>query len=218
MTRKTRILTVIVSDLVHSRDIPGRQQLSRKIPLLIESVSKKYRKEFHAPLIQVRGIDELSGVLKQSNMSYRICRLLNEAVYPNLFRFAVVRGILDIAIDSRDVTKMDGPAFHRAADMIKQAKKKNLYYYFDLGQEFTQLNLLLNELPNLVHILRSSWSKHQKRVVQFYEKFGTQKAVAKQLGITQQAVSDALRQAHWKELKQSEDIIDQVLEESCSNK
>ena len=218
MTRKTRILTVIVSDLVHSRDIPGRQELSRKIPLLIENVSKKYRKEFYAPLIQVRGIDELSGVLKQSNMSYRICRLLNEAIYPNLFRFAIVQGALDIAIDSRDVTKMDGTAFHTAADMIKQAKKKNLYYCFDLGHDFTQLNLLLNELPNLVHILRSSWSKHQRLVVQFYEKFSTQKAVAKQLGITQQAVSDALRQAHWKELKQAEDIIDQVLKESFSNK
>jgi len=218
MRTKTRILTVIVGDLVHSRDIPGRQQLSRKIPLLIENVTKKYRKEFYAPLIQVRGIDELSGVLKQSTMSYRICRSLNEAVYPNLFRFAVAQGVLDIAIDSRDVTKMDGPAFHTAADMIKQAKKKNLYYCFDLGHEFTQLNLLLNELPNLVHILRSSWSKHQRRVVQLYQKFGTQKAVAKQLGITQQAVSDALRQAHWKELKQAEDIIDQVLKESCSNK
>lgn len=145
-------------------------------------------------------------------MSYRICRLLNEEVYPHLFRFAVVRGTLDTAITSKDARRMDGPAFHTAADMIERAKKKNLYYCFNLGFQFEEFDLWLNELANLLHILRGGWTNHQRRVVQFYGKFGNQRRVAKELGITQQAVSDALRQAHWKELKQVENMIDKALD------
>ncbi|MCK4404780.1 MAG: hypothetical protein KAW02_06780 [candidate division Zixibacteria bacterium] len=218
MKEELKIFTIIVGDLVGSRNVSGRQPLSHKIRLVIDHITKEFRKEFYAPLALTRGIDELSGVLKRPNMSYRICRHLNEGVYPHLFRFAVVRGTLDIAITSKDARRMDGPAFHTGADMIQRAKKKNLYYCFNLGFQFEEFNLWLTELANLLHILRSGWTKHQRRVVQFYERFGNQKAVAKELGITQQAVSDSLRQAHWKELKRVETIIDGVLERNGSNK
>jgi predicted DNA-binding protein YlxM (UPF0122 family) len=113
---------------------------------------------------------------------------------------------------------MDGPAFHTASDMIQRAKKENLYYCFNIGFQFAELDQWLTELTNLLHILRNGWSNHQRRVVQFYEKFGSQKAVAKELGITQQAVSDALRQAHWKELNRVEKMIDEVLKKYGSHK
>lgn len=218
MKKESRIFTIIVGDLVGSRRNSDRQELARKIPLLIYDISKEYGKEFYVPLIQTRGIDEISGVLKQSSMSYRICRLINEGLYPNVFRFAVVRGTLDIAVSFKDIRRMDGPAFHTAADTIKRAKKEKLYYCFNLGPRFAELNLLINELTNLLHILRSDWSNHQRRVVQFYEKFGSQKAVAKKLGITQQAISHALRQARWKKLKRAENMIDRILEKHGSYK
>ncbi|MBI4653806.1 MAG: hypothetical protein HY752_02265 [Nitrospirae bacterium] len=93
------------------------------------------------------------------------------------------------------------------------------HYCFNLWfQFFEEFNLWLNELTNLLHILRSGWTNHQRHVVQFYEKLGNQKAVAEVLRITQQAVSDALRQAHWKELKRVETMIDGVLKKYGSNK
>lgn len=218
MKKGSRIFTIIVGDLVGSRNISGRQKLSRKIRLVIDHITRKFQKEFYAPLVLTRGIDELSGVLKRSNMSYRICRFLNEEVSPHRFRFAIAKGPLDIAITSKDARKMDGPAFHTGANMIQRAKRDNLYYSFNLGFRFQEFDLCLNELTRLLHILRNGWTDHQRRVVRFYEKFGNQKAVAKALGITQQAVSDALRQAHWKELKRVETIIDGTLERHGSNK
>jgi hypothetical protein len=216
MKEKSRIFTIIVGDLVGSRHITGRQKLSRKIHSVISWVTRKFQREFYAPLILTRGIDELSGVLKRPNMSYRICRLLNEEVSPHQFRFAIVRGPLDIAVTSKDARKMDGPAFHTGANMIQRAKKETLYYSFNLGFQFEEFDLYLNQLTKLLHILRNGWTDHQRRVVRFYEKFGNQKAVAKELGITQQAVSDALRQAHWKELKGVETMIDGALEKRGS--
>lgn len=218
MKMELKTFTVIVGDLVRSRDSSGRQQLSRKIRSVIARLSREFRKEFSAPLVLTRGIDELSGVLKRSNMSYRICRLLNEEVYPHLFRFAIVRGALDVDISSKNASRMDGPAFHTAADIIQRAKKENFYYYFNLGFQFVEFDSWLNELSNLLHILRSGWSDHQLRVVQFYEKFGSQKSVAKELGITQQAVSSALRQACWKEVKRVENMIDEAMGKYSSYK
>lgn len=218
MEMESKIFTVIVGDLARSRDSSDRRQLSHKVRLVIDHLSREFREEFSAPLILTRGIDELSGVLKRPNMSYRICTFLNEEVYPHLFRLAVARGTLDIAINSKDASRMDGPAFHAAADMIQRAKKENLYYCFSLGFRFAEFDPWLNELANLLHILRSGWSSHQHRVVQFYKKFGSQKSAAKELSITQQAISDALRQAHWKELKRAENMINEVLEKHGSYK
>ncbi len=216
MTTKT--FTIIVGDLVRSRDSFERQKLSHKIRLAINSLLKEFRDELYAPLVLTRGIDELAGVLKQPDLSYLICRLLNVKVSPHLFRFAIARGNLDIAVNSRDARKMDGQAFHMAADMIQQAKKENLYYCFNLGPQFAEFNPCLTAFANTLHILRSGRSNHQHLVVQLYEKFGNQKAVAERLGITQQAVSDALRQAHWKEIKRGEDLIGEVLKRHGSLK
>jgi hypothetical protein len=207
----SQAFTVIVGDLIHSRDIAYREQLSHKIRSAIAYISREFREEFYAPIVLTRGIDELSGVLEKPDMSYKICRLLNDRIYPREFRFAIVRSTLDVAISSKNAAMMDGPAFHTAADLIQQAKNKNLYYRFNLF-EFEEFDPWLSELTNLLHILRRGWSKQKHRVVQLYEEFGNQETVAKKLGITQQAVSDALQKAYWKELKRAENMVDVFLE------
>jgi predicted transcriptional regulator len=217
MKDKSRIFTVIVGDLVGSRKISDRRSLARKIRSVINRINKEFQKEFYAPLT-LKGMDELSGILKQTRMSYRICRHLNEKLYPHLFRFAIVTGVLDIALDTKDARTMDGPAFHRSADMIRIAKKEDLYYCFDLKLPLEELNQCLNELTNMIHLIRADWTKHQRLVVDLYQKRGNQKKVAKRLGITQQAVSDAIQQAHWKELKRVEEFIDRILEGNYINK
>lgn len=210
--KSSKVYTVIVGDLVGSRTIADRRRLGRKIQSALLSLSKEFQREFYAPLILTRGIDELCGVLKRSNSSFRICRTLNERIYPELLRFAVVRETLDIAVSSKHAGRMDGPAFHTAADLILKAKEKNLYYTFSLGFQFAEFDPWLNELTNLSHILARSLTKHQRNVVKLYEKHGRQKIVAEKLGITQQAVSDALQHAHWKDLKRAEALADRFLE------
>ena len=216
---ESKIFIIIAGDLVGSRNVSHRQQLSDKIRSVIDQITREFRDEFYAPPVLTRGIDELSGVFKRPNMSYRICKLLNDGIYPYLFRFALVRGVLDVAVDSRDASRMDGPAFHIAADLIQRAKKENLYYCFNLElfqvKEFDQW---LDEFTNLIHIVRSDWTEHQRKVVQLYERLENQQAVARELGITQQAVSDALGQAHWKEVTRAENIVDRILGKYGSNR
>lgn len=213
MKKKSKIFTVVVGDLVQSRTKSDRQQLSRKIHWAINHLSKRFQKELYAPFTLTRGIDELSGVLKQPAKSYLICRLINEEVHPQLFRFAIARGSLDVAVSSKDAGRMDGYAFHVASNLIQHAKKNKLYYLFSLRSKYPELDALLNESVNLIYTLSKKWSVHQRRVVQLYKKFNRQKRVAKELNITQQAVSDALQQANWKNLHQIETSINRILEE-----
>lgn len=218
MTLEPKLFTVIVGDLVGSRTISSRRGLSQRIRLVVDRLAREYRQEFHAPITLTKGIDELSGVLKRPAKSYRICRLLNAGVHPARFRFALVRGPLDLGVSTKDAGKMDGAAFHNAADLIRNAKKENLFFSFNLGPRQSELSQLLTEMTNVLSILRQGWSKHQRHVVETYEEHATQGKAAKKLGITQQAVSDALRQANWKAFKRAEDVIDAVLENFDANK
>jgi hypothetical protein len=211
MKAKQREYTVIVGDLVRSRRDSDRKRLARVIPLALSHANRVFSGEFHAPLVQTQGIDAVSGVLKRPSMSYKICRGVNERILPNAFRFAVACGRLDVGLGSRDAAKIDGPAFHVAADLVERAKQQNLYYAFALGDESGELETLLTVLASVIHIARGTWTTRQRRVVKLYEELGTQKAVARKLGITQQAVSDALVKSSHKELVRAEEVVTLVL-------
>ena len=202
------VVTVIVGDLIESRTKASRKELSRQLPLHIADVHRDYREEFVAPLVLTRGIDELSGVLKRPFMSYTICELLNERLYPSAFRFAVVTGILDVGVGSKDARKMDGPAFHKAADLMEQAKRDRLRYVFSVsGKKVASADPVLTELANLIQTIRERQSDRQRYLIKLYEELNNQSDVAKELGVTQQTVSDALRAAQWRELRRSKDAI-----------
>lgn len=213
MKFNSKVFTIIVGDVIGSRDISNRVKFMRRIQAVISEIVKEFQEEFYAPLKLTRGLDELSGVLKRPEKGYRICSLLNERLLPHQFRFAIVRGNLDIGVKSRDAAKMDGSAFHIAADIIERAREENRCYYFSLGLQPAVTEQLVNELANLIYLLRSNWSDHQRHIVELYVRLGKQKSVAKKLGITQQAVSDALRQARWKEIEQAEKVIEQLLKD-----
>jgi len=98
MVKRLKSFTVIVADLTSSRGIGQRNKVSNKIRNNLKIIEKKYSKDFYAPLVLTRGMDEMSGVLLQSLKSFKICNELNWEIYPERFRFAIVRGPLDVAV------------------------------------------------------------------------------------------------------------------------
>ncbi len=101
---RPRLFTVIVGDLIGSRDIPDRRRVSRTIRSAIQRLSREFADEFYAPLELVPGMDEISGVLKLPTVAYRACRTLNRNIHPHRFRFAIVGDALDVGV----TTKMHG--------------------------------------------------------------------------------------------------------------
>lgn len=202
--------TVILGDLIRSRRQKRRQQFAKELSVVLGRVRKHFSPQIYAPLVQTQGIDTLSGVLKQPQVSYRVCREINEQLLPNAFRFAIVQGRLDVGLRSRDASRIDGPAFHAAADLIERAKNEGHHYVFNLGR-FAESDRVLTALANLVHVSRARWTKRQRDIIDLYRKLGNQNATGAKLGITQQAVSDALSKASYKEVAHAEEVIESIL-------
>lgn len=207
----SRVLTVIVGDLVGSRKVRNRAELSRAVLRAIVQIDEAFRDAFHAPAELTRGVDEISAVLYDPGLSYRICTHLNEELHPHELRFAVVRGLIDVNVSSGDASSMDGPAFHRAADLVERAREKNRAILFDLGLKPPALEEALNEVVNLCHVLRRSWTDRQREAVTLYRRLGRQDLVAERLGVTQPGISRLLSKAHWTEIRHAETWIDTVL-------
>ena len=106
---------------------------------------------------------------------------------------------------------MDGPAFHIAAALIMNAKRRGLSYAFSFGAHRETIGEVLTTLANLHRVITGDWSPRQREVVQLYERLGAQGPVSERLGITQQAVSSALRAAHWRDIHALESHIDHLL-------
>lgn len=213
MKNSSKIFTVIVGDLIRSRAIKNRPIVSRKINSALRKASGAFAGQFTAPLQLTKGIDEFSGVLKNPSESYRICRYLNNEIFPELFRFSIANGVLDIGVTSRDARKMDGTAFHIAAKNLNRIKRLNYIYIFKIRAEYDPW---LNQIANLCSLIESGWSFHQHEVFTLYESFKKQDMVATRLDISQQAVSDALQAANYKAMMASYSLIDSFLKSSLN--
>jgi len=214
----TQLFTVISGDLVRSRDISQRDAFSEKLNKTLEAVNRDFDDEIFAPLTVTKGIDEISAVLKKPGLSYRICRSLNDRIRPHSFRFAIVTGALDVAIEAHDARQMDGSAFHTASGLLLAGKKKDGLYFFKVGGSVTEVDSLLEDLALLIHIIRQNWTPRQYRIIQLYSGLGNQFEVASRLKITQQAVSDSLRKSHFQDLKRAEESIEAMLKTDLINK
>ncbi len=210
-----RLPTVVVGDLVGSRHVEHRRRASGRITRGLVAISEEIERDhgtaaFAAAPKLTKGIDELSAVLWRPEAAYRLCRRINNEVAPLRFRFAIVRGRVDVGLKSADAARMDGPAFHLAADGIGRARERDDLYVIR-GMIDDRVDELLTVLANTVQAVYERLSDHQRRTVALYEEFGNQRVVARHMRITQQAVSDALRSAQYRRLTAATKVIDRIL-------
>ncbi len=214
-----RQYTVIVADLVESREIKDRQRAKKRLEKVIRGVrgiSESDGWEFKAPPVLTRGLDELSAVLLSPTGSYRICRFMNFRIYPLKFRFSVVTGMLDVGLESGDAAQMDGPAFHRAARGLQMLREAKETYYFQLSHSPEQDEWICR-VANLAQTLIDRWSARQHEAAVLAHDGHAQKRIAAKLGISQQAVSERLRSADWDQVSKSFDLIDKYLSLNTEN-
>ena len=211
MAESLNVYTVILGDLIGSSYLQDRQELAGRIEECLTSLNR-ISKDFHAPLTLSKGMDELTGVLVRPGETFRICMLLNEEVYPLNFRFAVAEGSIDVGLKSGDARKMDGQAFHKAARIMRSLKSTDYYFGFDLAAPLDGVNSMISQLANLAAVIAAERTPRQNEIFRLYRMMGSQVKVADKLGISQQAVSDALRSARWNDLLRTEQIITEVLD------
>jgi len=200
---------VMLGDVISSRNIKDKEAFQKKLEMACNEVNKVYSGDLYADFKILKGIDEIEGVLLSIADVYEIINTIQEHIYPYSMRFVLVLDYIDTAVDSRDVAKMDGPAFHCASDIIHDLKRSKLMFKMHIGDEIFD-KTITGEI-NLIFMLKKSRSPGQHRILTEYKESGTQHETAASLGITQQAVSKALNRSMWKEISGIEEDLNHVL-------
>ena len=186
---------VLLGDVVQSREIDDRAAFRQRLEEACRDVTARYPDGLYTDVTVLKGVDEIGAVLTSIADVYRIVTDLADATMPDRIRFALAYDQIDVGLDGTDVASMDGPAFHRADSLLERIERTALL--FDAAIDEPPLETAIADEINLLLFLRQNRTDRQREIVERYETVGSQHAVAAELGISQQAVSNALGRAHW---------------------
>ena len=152
-----------------------------------------------APFSILKGVDETGSVVKSVKYLYRFISLIEESIYPEVMRYVVMQGEIDIGFPTQDVRMMDGPAFHDGSKKMSDLKlfdKVNLYsnkyFFIDTGGRYQDI-LLTNEI-NLILSIKYNWKTDDYHIYTQYKQGEKMKNIGYSLHITEQAVSKRINQ------------------------
>lgn len=186
---------VVLVDVVDSREIQNRDAFESRLKSAFDYVSDAERESISTPFTQMKGIDEFGSVLTRVSPIPDIMSDILNRIHPSQARFAIASGEIDIGAERETVAQMDGPAFHRASALLDEIEDEEMYVGLDTSQE---MDPLVASALNLLMIERERLTDRQVEVILAYEKFGTQSKAGEELGLRQQAVSNALNRANYK--------------------
>ncbi|MGA2677159.1 MAG: SatD family protein [Methanobacterium sp.] len=202
-------LFVLLGDVKSSREIKNRKLFQEKLIKVCNELNQEYQQNLYADFKILKGLDEIGGVLTETSSIYKIISKITNQIYPNTIRFILVRDYIDTALNSKDVTRMDGPAFHKASERMKLLKKSKTFFDMVTYNETIDSSLII--MINLMLLYKERWTKKQRQIIEEYEKTLNQKKVAFKYNITQQAVSKVINNTKWKNIKDLENQLNQII-------
>ena len=199
----------MLGDLFSSRQIKNSEELQKKLEKSFEKVNNIYAKDIYAKFKVLKGVDEIGGVLLNVQHVYNIIDIISDEISPNLMRFVLVLDDIDDPLETQNITKMSGVAFHKASDMMDKLKKSDLTV--DIALYNKSLDKTLTDIINLIRSVKKDWSVTKHQIFKEYKETGNQYKVAEKLGITQQAVSKNLDHINWREMDEIETSLNNLL-------
>lgn len=197
----------LIADLVHSRRVTDRVGLSQRLHAALGALRTTFADEWLVPLVNAKGIDELSAALTRPDRAFDIAIAMNELVWPEKFRWALGAGTIDIGLESGDAGDLDGTAFHIAADGLRRAKEDRLPFTVSIPQVGEGTRGLI-EAAALAHgQMMGDWSERQREFVRAARQTETQLEVAEQFQVSAQTVSQSLMRASFGVMRQIERAV-----------
>jgi len=202
---------VLLADLERSRKALDRPALARKIKAAIQAVNRKHAAELHTAFVTTKGFDEVSGVLTRPDRAFDLAVDLNIAIWPQRFRYALAQGSIDVGFSTGNAAAMDGPVFHAAAMAINRARRFRLMFALEIPCLDRRLAGLIESVGQLHAAVMTDWSQGGADIVRAWrstpEEQRRQDDLARVRGVSQQAISSALRKTRLKELELAEEKV-----------
>ena len=194
---------VILGDVVKSRDITDRDAFSEQIRTACRRANQAADNRVVAPFEVLIGVDEIGGVLSDMTKIYQVIDALRRGVYPERLRLAASYDTVDVS--GSTVSEFDGPAFHKADDVLNRIERDRLN--FDFSSDATDEIRVISSEIHLIQVLKHRWTDHQREVIAEYERSGSQSEVANTFGMSQPAVSQVLNRARYRDIAHAEQRI-----------
>lgn len=206
--------TVITADIIDSKRKFYRPeeilQLEEKLAIFNEEVQE----ELVARFTLSRG-DEVQGLIRSPERILSLLRKLRYRFYPLEIRIGVGIGDISTPIVEEDSWAMNGEAFHlarEALDLVKDQRwtKTHLRSILPLFEKSVV------PILKLLDIIQDKWTAQQWEAIHLYEKTGTLKKTAEQLGIAFQNVEKRCVAARWQVVKEVEEEYEGFIENILS--
>lgn len=210
--------TVIIGDIVDSRKLEGRGKIQKRFKEVLENINVKYSEKIRSKFRITLG-DEFQGLLMGTENVMQIVNDIEYEMFPVRFRFGIGIGEIDTEINYENSAEIDGPAYHRARNMIRTVEQRESQYgesgqniLICSGEESENPDRVMNALLAASQALRSKWTQRQCEIVKSYERNEeNQYKTAEALGISQSSVSRALDNARFYAYKTALDTISDTM-------
>ena len=140
----------------------------------------------------------LVAILARPDVAFDVAVSLMEEVWPSLLR------IVFVTTGHQQSDEAKHEAHGRAMELLEEAEREQAAFRFQIAGRGPAETQLAESCALLHSTLCQDWTATRAAAVRAYRKLGRQKEVAQQLEITQQAVSQMLRGARYRELAQVE--------------
>ncbi|HHJ53731.1 MAG TPA: hypothetical protein ENJ89_11095 [Caldithrix abyssi] len=204
------LFAVINADIVASRRMAGRErhegQLFLKSALI--QLNETFAADIEAPFMITKG-DEFQGVLRTFSVVHAVMDKIEQMIYPVDLRFGVGYGQV-YRLGSDITIEMDGPAFHRANEALKLAKKKKYSVCFQTN--LTEFDDTVNTIYLLIQAIKRGWSDLNYKRYWRYKDLGTLRQVAEKEGVSTQAVWESLHQSGALDVMKADQAIHRMLQ------
>ena len=185
--------------------------MAEKIDRVIAGLIEPFRAHWLAPPMLTRGLDELSAAMDSMLPVFDFGVALNEALWPHRFRLGVGVGFVDIGLETGVAARMDGPAFHLAAEALAAARGTGRPLIIRHPAADPVLVLSLEALAEAHAALVEGWTPVAARHVALRRTVGHQVSVATTMGVSQQVVSRTLGRARYRTLRNIEAVANQII-------
>ena len=111
---------VLIADIIDSRNLPNRGQVQSGLESVLGELNGQHR-ELLSPYTITLG-DEFQAVFGGADYVFADILAIMRQLHPVELRFALGVGPLSTAINPEHAIGMDGPAFHKARDLLAEMK------------------------------------------------------------------------------------------------
>ncbi len=197
------LLTALIGDLIGSRDLPRDRRAEVQVELegLLECFNRTHRAAISSQFVLTTG-DEFQGLLRAAHVIPDIVWELHTALRGVHVRLGVGFGELDTPLRPQAIG-MDGPVFHEARRALERAEKSGWEggVFAGFGEDD---DAIMNGMARLLESHRARMTERQRAVATLLRPSTPQVDVARQLGITKQAVNDHVQAMHWEAYREGE--------------